>query len=707
MLAGVSMVFGMLMAVAQDLPQLDSANTADDAENSVLVDVRGKKVATLTGDQNRILVDSTDIARSVKEAVVAVEDRRYYDHGGVDYVGIGRALVEDIRSGSAAQGGSTITQQFVKNAVSAQDTRTVLQKLREAALAYNLERKWSKDKILTQYLNTVYFGEGAYGIEAAARTYFRGNHPDCGNEGEPNCASVLEPEEAALLAAIIASPSKYAPRANPEAALGRRNLVLRAMRSEGFIDAPQLSDSLAQALPADPDIKERKDDSKAPYFTSWVRQHVVDLFGTGRAFTGGLKVKTSLDLELQRKTEEAVSKRIGTIKPRSAVVVIDNKTGGVRAMVGGKSFADAPFNLATSAHRQPGSAFKPFILARALEQGISPNQTYASKKKVFDVPNSPGEKFVVNNYKDTYSGTIDLASATTFSDNSVYAELGIKLGTKSVARMAKRLGVTSSISTNPSMVLGGLKRGVTPLEMAYAYSTLARDGKRITGTLAPKERGPVGLLSVREPDRDLAKTTQGQAADNDAETTQAIPQQAATKTAEIMRSVVQRGTGRKASLGPDVQVSGKTGTTENNGDAWFIGFTDEYTIAVWVGYPDKTRPMETEYHGQPVDGGTYPAEIWHDVAAAYEEILDERDAAREAKRIEEGGTPTTPQAPAPSGAPAAPQAPAPEPAPAPEAAPEPAPAPEPEPAPAPAPEPAPSPAASAPSGGQGARAEPR
>ena len=313
----------------------------------------------------------------MKRAVVAIEDQRFYQHKGVDYRGIARALWEDLRRQRAAQGASTITQQFVKNALVAQKNRSLFQKLKEAALAYQLERKWTKEKILTEYLNTVYFGEGAYGIESAARVYFGWNHPGC----QPRCAAVLEPAEAALLAGMIASPAAYSPVQNPSVAIERRNLVLQRMHEQTLITTSERMEAERQALPPRNQIETPKKISLAPYFTAWIEDQLVDRYGSGNAFAGGLKIRTTLDLELQKAAEQAISTRLGGIGPSAALVAIDNDTGGIRAMVGGSDFDQRPFNLATQGHRQPGSAFKPFTLIAALEQGISPGRTFVSSPK--------------------------------------------------------------------------------------------------------------------------------------------------------------------------------------------------------------------------------------------------------------------------------------------------------------------------------------
>ena len=356
-LAIVSMVFGMMMAVSQDLPAIYDFAQYKAAKNSEVFDASGEPIGTLTSNQNKILLTSGQISPNVKNAVVSIEDARFYEHAGVDFQGIGRALIKDILSQSAQQGASTITEQFVKNALAAQGSRTLFEKFREAALAYRLERHWSKDKILTEYLNTIYFGEGAYGIEAAARTYFGKAHPGCGTPTEP-CAAVLEPWEAATLAAIIASPSAYDPKIYPENALMRRNLVLEKMYEQGYITETQLEEGSRQALPSPNDIEPPKLDSRAPYFTAWLRQQLVDRYGAAKTFFGGLKVKTTLDLRLQNAAEEAVNSYLGYLPPTASVVVLDNKNAGVKAMVGGPNFETKPFNLATLGHRQPGSSIR-------------------------------------------------------------------------------------------------------------------------------------------------------------------------------------------------------------------------------------------------------------------------------------------------------------------------------------------------------------
>ena len=702
LLALVSMVFGMMAAVSQDLPAIYNFAKFKSAKNSVVFDANGEKIGTLTSNNNKILLGAAQISTNVKNAVVSIEDSRFYEHNGVDFQGIGRALVQDVLSQSAQQGASTITEQFVKSALAAQSSRTILEKFREAALAYRLERHWTKDKILTEYLNTVYFGEGAYGIEAAARTYFGSSHPGCGTTDEP-CASVLYPWEAAMLAGIIASPSAFDPKINPRTALARRNLVLEKMKEQGYITEADYRTGIHRALPSPDDIQPPTLDSKAPYFTSWLRQQLVDKYGPTKAFFGGLKIKSTLDMQLQNAAQGVVSSYLGGIAPTAAVVVINNENAAVRAMVAGPNYEKAPFNLATQGYRQPGSSIKPFILTTALRQGISPYTVYASAPQLFRFGKDHKQYFPVSNYGDSYLGSADIVTATQYSDNSVYSQIGlahqfpggdappqngVRGGTHAIARTIHELGVSDDISTNPAMVLGGLDPGVTPLQWTYAYSSIANDGVRVSGTLSPEPGdSPIAYTAVKDENGHYIKD-----GENDKIKTREVPAPVAQEAKSILHNVVTGGTGVRANIGDPGQW-GKTGTTENNGDAWFCGSAPSLavTACVWVGHADSNTPMTTDYGGAPVDGGTYPALIWAGVMSAWEQIRADRGANRHSS----GGTPSstyTPAPTAPSTSAPSTSAPAPStPAPAPSA---PAPS-----APAPA-APAPSaPAPAAPSGG--------
>jgi penicillin-binding protein 1A len=443
----------------------------------------------------------------------------------------------------------------------------------------------------------------------------------------------VAPHEAALLAGMISSPSMYDPVQHPQAAMARRNLVLQRMLDMDTITQAQYDTAIRQSLPSEDDINPPKIESQQPYFTSWMTEHLLQRYRAGKVFAGGLNVRTTLDPELQDAAERAIVGRLAGVGPDAALVAIQNGTGEVRAMVGGSDFNARPFNLATNGHRQPGSAIKPFILARALDDGVDPNSVWASQPVSLPFVNGHGQKgtFDVSNYDDAYYGSSSLWSATTHSDNSVFAQVGMKVGRRRVAHLAQRMGIRTKLSTNPAMLLGGLKEGVTPLEMAYAYSTIANDGKRISGSMAPDERGPVAIQSVEDGD--------GNVTENKPNSVQVLPAKVAQEEKDMLRLVVSAGTGKAAQVGTE-DIWGKTGTTENYGDAWFVGGNADMTVAIWVGYADKTQPMEYEHGGAPVAGGTFPAEIFHDFMTSWLELRQARRLERAANKPAEDGTST-------------------------------------------------------------------
>jgi penicillin-binding protein 1A len=452
------------------------------------------------------------------------------------------------------------------------------------------------------------------------------------------CASQLTTPEAALIAGMVASPSGYDPLVHPLQARHRRDQVLRNMRDQGYITPSEYEHDLQDPLPTQNDLTPPQEKSVEPYFTSWLRQQVVDHFGPFRAFSGGLQITTSLDLDLQSAAENAITQMLptGSGLPTGSLVAIDNHTGEVRAMVGGSDYGARPFNLATQGERQPGSTFKPFVLTAALESGISPGSVWTSRPKQFVVPNSRGKEFFpVKNYGNEYTGSNTLAGATTVSDNSIFAEVGIKVGTHRIARVARRMGIRTPISTNYAMILGGLHTGVTPLDLAHAYSTFATGGKRLYNPqLGAPNKGPIGI--------DVVRNSGGKVVDDNRhtlETEQEIPPGVASNVTSILQTVIAYGTGKQAQI-PGF-AAGKTGTTSNYGDAWFVGWNHDFTVAVWVGYPDKLVPMLTQFSGGPVAGGTYPALIWHNFMVAATGLLDQRKAAAEARRTGKDAPTTT------------------------------------------------------------------
>jgi penicillin-binding protein 1A len=579
----VSFTYGLITAVASEIPELDPARIQAREENGYLYDRRGQKIlAVLRGSESRVLVKSSQIAPVMKHAIVAIEDRRFFDHRGVDIRAIARAFWADIRQKEIVQGGSTITQQFIKNAL-IEDERSIGRKLKEAALAWQLEQDWKKDKILTEYLNTIYFGNGAYGVQQAALTYFK------------HGASKLTLPEAALLAGIPSDPARYDPVTNPRTAKNRRALVLRAMYQQGIITGTGFRKALDAPLPEPGSVRlpgTRSQD--APYFVNYVTQQLVDKYGTAKVFGGGLKVRTTIDLELQEIGREAIAKWLTNDEgPQAALVAVNPQNGDVLAMIGGSNFRESQFNLAVQGERQPGSSFKPFVLAAALHHGISPRNSFVSKE--IDIP-FDNKIWHVENYEGSYVGRADLETATILSDNTVYAQLTSLVGPGNVARMAERLGIKSTLQPYLSIGLGA--QGVNPLEMARAFSAFANGGLRIDGEVFGNRPRAIawvrrkGETNMNEPDKKRVLT----------------PAKTATLNS-ILEQVITQGTGKRARL-RGFTAAGKTGTTENHGDAWFVGYTPRLAVAVWVGYPKELRPMLTEFDGQEVAGGTWPALIW-------------------------------------------------------------------------------------------------
>jgi len=585
-----------LSSVAAGLPKLDIAAHQPLTRNTYIYDGsrRPRLLAVLRGDQSRVIVSSGQIAPVVKQAVVAIEDRRFYEHSGIDYRSIGRAFVTDLVAGHSEQGASTITQEFIKNAYLPPQERTsdsMSRKLREAVLAYQLEQRWSKDKILTNYLNTIYYGESSYGIEMAARTYFGTRARD------------LTLPQAALLAGIVQNPARYDPFAAPTAARARRQAVLDAMVTQGMISAADAAAAARAPLPRHP---HRLPTSRlAPYFVEYVIQQLVHQFGAATAFGGGLRVYTTLNPRVQRDANSAATSILDRPgDPTVSIVAIDPHTDEVEALVGGRGFAAQQFDVAVDGRRQPGSAFKPFALAAAIREGLSPKSIFISEPKSIDLGN--GSTWNVSTYSGGYAGKISLADATVESDNTVYADLSMMVGPQNIATMAADMGITSPVGDNPAIALGGLEGGVCPLEMANAYATLAANGQRMNGTML--DNGTPAPISIKRVIDDqghvLVRNTM-------VRTLALAPWQAGLETS-ILQQVIERGTGVAAAIGRP--AAGKTGTTTDFADAWFCGYTPDLSAAVWVGYPDARREMIVR--GIKVAGGTFPAMIWNRFASA-------------------------------------------------------------------------------------------
>jgi penicillin-binding protein 1A len=585
-LAVTAFAYGTVVAVGEQVSGLDPFAQQHQQVDGYVYAADGHTVlAVLRGSQSRVLVKSDQISAWMKQAIVATEDRRFYEHRGIDIRGMARALWADVRHNAAVQGGSTITQQFVKNQLTGSQ-RSITRKLKEAALAWQLEQKWSKDKILTSYLNTIYFGNGTYGVERASRTYFG------------HSASKLTPWEAALLAGIPADPSRYDPVAHPTAAKGRRTVVLRLMLQQGVIPLADYRRYVREPMPRPQDVHLSGVMGQAPYFGEYVKQQLTadKQFGPKGVYGGGYRVHTTIDLQLQKLAAKAVKKYLPSSSgPQAALVAINPSTGAVLAMYGGANFHQSQFNLAVQGERQPGSSFKPFVLATALKEGISPLTTFTSKPISLFL----GDKYWnVHNYEGEYLGPIDLTKAISASDNSVFAQLTQVVGPPNVVRTAHQLGITSRLDGVLSIGLG--TQIVNPLEMARAYATFANGGYRIDGKVfGDKPRAVTSIADFN------GKTLYS----NDPVKHQVLTAAEDELLTQLLEGVVTSGTGTAAAL-PGRTVAGKTGTTENYGDAWFVGYTPQLVTAVWVGYPDSLRPMLTEFHGRSVAGGTFPALIW-------------------------------------------------------------------------------------------------
>jgi penicillin-binding protein 1A len=547
----------------------------------------GTLLATLF-EENRTPVAESQIPQVMKNAVVAVEDARFWDHSGVDAKAIVRAALANLAKGDTVQGGSTITQQLAKMMFFPDGERTFKVKLTEARVALRLEREYSKAEILTMYLNRAYFGSGAYGIAAAAETYFR---------TQPMKLTLAQ---AALLAGLIRSPGSLNPFDQPKASIDRRAHVLRRMREEHMI-TPAEEAATAKAPLGLTKRRPPLGTLRHPYFVEFVKQQVLadPAFGATEAerasafFRGGLQIQTTLDHRLQIYAEEAVANVLDRPgDPDAALVAIDPKTGAVRAMVGGRDFDTEQFNLAYQGRRQSGSAFKPFVLAAALEEGIRPDARYASSPTTLRWGPGGAFSWKVNNYDGRGRGIITLREGMVNSVNGVYARLVLDVGPSNVVDAAHRLGITSELDPIPSIALGGLRVGVSPFEMANAYATFANLGVKMKGHGVATATGPDGQVVFDE------SSLKG---------VNAIDPGIAYTMNEVLQDVVERGTGRRAQIGRP--LAGKTGTSQEYHDAWFIGYTPDLVTAVWVGYR-KAQISMRNVRGITVVGGSFPSQIF-------------------------------------------------------------------------------------------------
>ncbi|MBD0349126.1 MAG: penicillin-binding protein [Thermoleophilia bacterium] len=578
-------------AAVLDNCSLSALRPVSIGEKSYVYDANDRLLGAIPSERNRQPVDLRNISTWMRKATIAVEDRRFYSHSGVDFEGILRAAVKDIEAGRPVEGASTITQQLVRNLYPISRERTLERKVKEACLAVKLNRRWTKDQILEEYLNAVYYGNRAYGVKAAARTYF---------SREPTALTL---PQAALLAGLTQAPSQYDPFVRPDDALRRRNVVLRTMLESGNITQRQYREAVRRPLAlhrGDRLYTIERVGERERYFFNYVYDELVAQYGASTVRSGGLRVYTTVDPRLQQAAAQAIKSTLNLRgDPAAAVVAIDPGTGAIRAMtavIPGRK--GNQFNLASQARRQAGSTFKTFVLAAAVAEGVDPDSTYYQSEYFVYNPDPDGSCeddtwWCVSTYDRSYSGRISIADATLKSDNTVFAKLTLDLGPEKVAAMAQRLGIRTKLPPFPSMGLGSI--AVSPLEMASAYATLAAGGVYSKPTAIRK----VVLADEKEdPDAGWGVPVRRRV----------IPDWVAAEVTEILRENMKSGTGTAARFGRP--AAGKTGTTDRHSDAWFCGYTPALSATVWVGYPRAEIPMEN-VHGISVAGGTFPAQIWH------------------------------------------------------------------------------------------------
>jgi 1A family penicillin-binding protein len=577
-----------LMYVEQSLkglPDPDKPGAFRVAQPTKIYSADGKLLANFYLE-NREVVKLSQITSDLANAMVAVEDERFYEHTGVDFVGIARAAVINLTKGNTKEGASTITQQYIRNTILADERYeiTFRRKLREAYLAEELEKRHSKSEILELYLNAVYFGDGAYGAQAAALNYF----------GKP--ASQLTLGEAALMAGLPQSPNGLNPYYNLPGAKARQKVVLERMVANKYITQQKADEAEAQPITLVKTIDPDEGIYDCQYFVSYVRKQLLTQYPDSLVFKGGLNVYTTIDTKLQRYAEAAVRGVLSQPKdPDAGIASIDPRNGYILAMYGGKSYKSNHYNTATQGKRQPGSAFKTFVLVTALEKGIPPRRMFDASSPAV-IPTRPPWR--VSNSEGSGKGYITLTAATRSSVNVVFARLIWELGAREVARTAKRMGITSEVPAYPAIALGGLPRGVSPLEMASAYGVLAAGGIR---------HEPTAITKIVDADANVIfqhKITG----------TRVLSKEIAWATTEQLMGVVSGGTARRAQL-PGREVAGKTGTAQNYQDAWFCGYTPQMSTAVWMGYLTGAIPMRN-VHGQRAFGGTFCAPMWHGYMAA-------------------------------------------------------------------------------------------
>ena len=571
---------GFLLSITGTLP--DVSQTLSPAASSQIYDCKGRLITTVHAEQNRLPVKLADTPKDLQNAFIAAEDIRFYKHHGIDPIGIARAVVSNIRHRDATgQGGSTITQQLARNAFLTQE-QTLKRKLLEAVLAVEIENKYTKAEILEMYMNQIYFGQGAYGVQTASHVYFGKDVKD------------LNLAQCAMLAGLPNSPNYYSPFHNLQAAKYRQGVVLDQMAKYGYISQEQADEAKAQDLGLVKPGSNQDNNKVASYFVNYVVQQVSDKYDSSAIYKEGLKIYTTLDLDMQKDAENAVNKDLpkgtknakGITQPQGALLAIETKTGDVKAMVGGRG--EDQFNRATQMYRQPGSAFKPFTYVTALEKGMSPNMMLDNSAVSFAGGWSP------KNYGHTTGGPVTMTEALVKSMNIPTINLANKVGMSNVIKTAEKCGISSLVDSgkysdnNLSASIGGLSKGVSLWDMAQAYSVFANNGQLIK---------PRVILKIEDRNGNILEDHTGE---SDAE--QVLDANAVARLNVMLQQAVMRGTGRNAYFGRP--VAGKTGTTNGAHDAWFVGYTPNMVTAVWIGDDTSTNAGYT--------GGTIPATIFRD-----------------------------------------------------------------------------------------------
>lgn len=569
--------FGYIFAAYQSLPAV--GNNMRPAVSSQVFDSHGRLITTLHSDQNRLPIDINKVPQNLQNAFIAAEDNRFYEHIGIDPIGIFRAIFANLTNRGIAQGGSTITQQLAKNAFLSQE-QTLKRKIQEAMLALEIEHKYSKKEILEMYMNQIYFGQGAYGIQTAAKTYFNKD------------VNELTLTQCAMLAGLPKSPNYYSPFNNLNEAKKRKNVVLDQMVKYGYVSAAEAEDAKNQDLGLSKSHQSKEADEYAS-FIDYVSQQVAKKYGDDALYKEGLKIYTTMDVDKQHAAVRAMrnlpnnyTDENGLTQPQAAIVSIDPKTGHILAMVGGRG--QDSFNRASMAVRQPGSAFKPFVYLTALQHDMTPDTT------MDDQPVTYGS-WSPKNAGGSYSGTMTLSDALAHSVNTIAVQLADKVGTKNIIANAKKMGITTldAKDDNLAMALGGLTKGVTPLEMASAYGTFANKGIHVK---------PTAIVKIL--DRNGNVLEDASTLEKEETKTRVMSEREAYEMTTMLEGVIDHGTGTAAAIGRP--AAGKTGTTDDNKDAWFVGYTPDIVTAVWIGDDTGSHSLGEIY------GGTIPAEIWKD-----------------------------------------------------------------------------------------------